>query len=41
MPRKQKLGVSFVFLLGLFSVAAGATRMAMNIDVNFLHRELP
>lgn len=39
MPKKQKLGVSFVFLLGLFSVAAGATRLAMNINVNFLHRK--
>jgi len=37
MPKRQKFAISFIFLLGLFSVAAGATRMAMNIDVNFLH----
>ncbi|KAI9655105.1 MAG: hypothetical protein M1821_005588 [Bathelium mastoideum] len=37
MPTKQKLGVSLIFLFGLFSIAAGATRLAMNIDVNYLH----
>ena len=39
MPLKQKVGVSFIFLLGGFSVAAGAIRMGMNIDVNYLHRK--